>query len=200
MVFGVCIGFSFHHYQYGKKMNCAEFEIWLLDKDDHDQSADQEAKLHRLSCSRCEKLYTLDQIMEERVVESFAEVDLPADLIARIKYDGRYADVDEPGPALRWKFLAATLATAVIMCVVFINPFSGQIRDIDEIGTLAVANHLNNDMRMTFKAGQISDVSAWFAERIGYPVAVPDMAGQGVTFLGGAAVYPGAQKSSLSYV
>ncbi len=165
-------------------MKCAEFKIWLFDKNDHDQGPDQEAKLHRLSCSRCEKLYTLDQLMEERVRESFVAVNPPADLITRIKYDGRYADIDEPGPALRWKILAAALATAVIICVVLIKPFSGQIRDIDEIRSLVLANHLNNDMNMAFKAGQINDVSAWFAERIGYPVKAPDMAGRGFTFKG----------------
>jgi hypothetical protein len=177
-------------------MNCAEFKNWLLGKNDHDQSADQEAKLHRLSCSRCEKLYKLDRIMEERLAESFVEVDPPADLFEKIKRDGRYAEIREPGPDLNLKLLAATLATAVIFMVVFFNPFKGQIRSIDEIKSLVLANHLNSDTILAFKAGQISDVSAWFAERIGYPVHVPDMAGEGFTLLGGRKCSLGHKKAA----
>ena len=177
-------------------MNCTEFKNWLLGKHDHDHGADQEAKLHRLSCSRCEKLYRLDRIMEERLAESFEKVEPPADLFEKIKRDERYADIREPGPGLNLKLLTATLATAVIFMVVFFNPFSGQIRNIDEIKSLVLANHLNDDTILAFKAGQISDVSAWFAERIGYPVYVPDMTGKGFTFLGGRKCSLGHKKAA----
>ena len=177
-------------------MNCAEFKNWLLDKDDHDQSTDQEAKSHRLSCARCEELYKLDRLMEERLAESLMEVDPPDDLLEKIQRDERYADIREPGPALSSKFSAAILATAVIIVVVFFNPFKSQIRSIEEISTLVLANHLNNDTGLAFMAGQISDVSAWFAEKIGYPVHVPDMAAEGFTLLGGRKCSLGHQKAA----
>lgn len=177
-------------------MNCAEFKAWLLDEGDRDQNSDQDAKLHRLSCEQCQKLYALDQIMEKLLVESFVEVEPPADLFEKLKRNRRYADHDKAGPALRWKILAPALAIAVIIAVVFINPFSGQIRNIAEIRSLAVANHLNNNMKMAFKAGQISDISAWFAERIGYPVAVPDMTAQGFKLLGGRQCSLGKKKAA----
>jgi len=177
-------------------MNCAEFKNWLIDKDGHDQSADQDAKLHRLSCARCEKLYRLDRRMEERLAESFVEVDLPADLFEKIQRDERYAGIKDPGPALSSKFSAAILATAVIIVVVFFNPFKSPMRSIEEISTLVLANHLSNDTSLAFMAGQISDVSNWFAAKIGYPVHVPDMAAEGFTFLGGRKCSLGHQKAA----
>lgn len=177
-------------------MNCVEFKNWLLDKNDRGQSTDQEAKFHRFSCSRCENLYTLDQTMEARLAESFLEVDPPVDLFEKIKRDERYAEINEPSPRLSLKFLAAVLATAVIFVLVFHNPFKGQIRSIDEIRSLVLANHLNNDTSLAFKDGQISDVSAWFAEKIGYPVHVPEMAGEGFTLIGGRKCSLGHKKAA----
>ncbi len=176
-------------------MNCTEFKAWLSTEDDHDHRADQEAEWHPSACIQCAKLYALDQKMEAKLAASFAEVDPPSSVLDKIRQDERYAELEEPGPARPWKMLAAFVATGLIMAVVFLKPFGGGIRSVAEIGSLAVANHLNEDLAMEFTTGQIGDVSAWFAERIGYPVRLPDM-GPGVVFLGGRPCILGYNKAA----
>ena len=176
-------------------MNCTEFKAWLSHKDGHDHLPDQEDESHLAACVQCARLYALDQEMEAKLAASFAEVDPPDTVLDKIRQDERYAELEEPGPGRPWKMLAAFLATGVIMAVVFLKPFAGGIRSVDEIGSLAVANHLNEDLAMAFTTGQIDDVSAWFAERIGYPVPLPDM-GPGVALLGGRPCILGYNKAA----
>ena len=64
-------------------------------------------------------------------------------------------------------------------------PPGGEIRDIDHIGSLALANHLDDQQGLAFKAGEIEDAAAWFVERIGFAAAAPNLVGQGYIFKGG---------------
>ena len=166
-------------------MNCIEFKSWMLDIDAHDQSSAQEAKSHMAACPKCEKLYTLDQLVEARFNESLAEIDPPADLYARIKLDIPSAPTKKKGSTLRWRMLAPAMAAAVIVLLVLINAPGGGIRDIDHIGSLALVNHLDDRQGMAFQAGEIKDLAAWFIKRIGFAAAPPNLSGQGYVFQGG---------------
>lgn len=46
-------------------------------------------------------------------------------------------------------------------------------------------NHLDNDMAMAFRAGEVRDVSRWFKERLGFQVTLPDIEKQGYQLIGG---------------
>ncbi len=166
-------------------MNCIEFKTWILDINAHDQSSTQAAKSHMAVCSKCEKLYSLDRLVEKRFNESLAMVDPPADLATKIKLDIPNASTQKRGSAARWRTLAPALAAAVIVFLVLFNTPGGQIRDIDHIGSLALVNHLDDRQGMIFKAGEIQDVASWFIKRIGFAAAAPNLSGQGYVFQGG---------------
>ena len=157
----------------------------MLDKNGHDQADVQEAEAHRSACSRCQTLYTLDMTIEKRLEESMSEVNPPADLYSKIERNIRSADTRKPTPAVRRKMLIPALAVAAVVLLVFINPFAGKIRSLDEFGALAMANHLEDSQKMEFKAGEVNDVADWFSKRIGVAAVTPDMAGLGFRFLGG---------------
>jgi len=166
-------------------MDCIDFKNWLLDIDTHDQSCVQEAQTHMAACPSCQKLYTLDQFAEERLQESLTMIDPPADLYTRIKLDIPAGPTKRKGFAGRWRTLAPALAAAMVIFLVLFNYPPGDIRDIEHIGSLALANHLDDQQRVAFKAGEIEDAAAWFVERIGFAATAPNLAGQGYVFKGG---------------
>jgi len=102
-------------------MYCIDFKNWLLDIDTTDQSCVQEAKTHMAACPSCQKLYTLDQLAEERFQESLAMIDPPADLYTRIKLDIPAGPTKRKGFAGRWRMLAPALATAAIIFLVLFS-------------------------------------------------------------------------------
>jgi anti-sigma factor RsiW len=166
-------------------MNCDEFKIWLLDKDAHGRADDQEAEAHRSICLRCKALYSLDATMEKQIKSELASVSPPAELYSKIEGNIRSEDVKKKTSAARSKMLIPALAVAAIVFFIFINPFAGPIRTINEFGSLAMATHLDDNMKMEFKAGEVKDVAGWFSKRIGLVAVAPDMADMGFKFLGG---------------
>ncbi|CAB1077581.1 hypothetical protein D1AOALGA4SA_5367 [Olavius algarvensis Delta 1 endosymbiont] len=130
-------------------MDCIDFKNRLIEIDTQDQSCVQEAQIHMAACASCQKLYRLDQLAEERFQESLAMIDPPADLYTRIKLDIPARPIKRKGFAGRWRRPAPALATAaIIFLVLFSYPPGGEIRDIDHIGSLALANHLDDQQAM----------------------------------------------------
>ena len=74
---------------------------------------------------------------------------------------------------------------AVLVLVMLLNPFAGHLQTVDEVAALSIANHLDTDMAMAFRAGEISDVGQWFTQRLAYAVRLPDLNRLGLTLLGG---------------
>ena len=56
-----------------------------------------------------------------------------------------------------------------------LNPFSGHLQTVDEVVAQSIANHLDNNMKMDFRAGGVHDVGQWFTQRLGYAVRLPDL-------------------------
>ena len=92
--------------------------------------------------------------------------------------------------------MVPAVAMAALL-ILFLNPFAGRFRSVQEIGILAVDNHLKN-LSMNFKAGEVRDVPRWFKDRLGFKISVPDLAGQGLQFIGGRKCYLG--KNEVAYL
>ena len=180
-------------------MNCIEFKHWMLDANAADSALAQTAKLHRAGCPHCETIYRLDQSMESQIKHSLTEIDPPADLYSRIKLDIPSAPVKRQKSAWRWKIVVPALATATIVCLVLLNSMVGQIRNVDQIVSLALVNHLDNRQNMAFKAHEIKNVAVWFAERIGFAAPPPDLSGKGYLLEGGRQCRLGPQDAAYLY-
>ena len=180
-------------------MNCVEFESWIQDINTHDPAVRQAATSHMADCPRCEKLYTLDRAIERQFSEALAEIDPPGDLYAKIKQDLPFEPVGRRKPARRWQIAAPALAAAVIVLIVFSIYPGGLIRDLDHMGSLAMANHLDNRQDMAFEAGEIDDIAAWFVKRIGFAAAPPELPGQGFVFQGARQCKLGSSDAAYLY-
>ncbi len=165
-------------------MNCFEFKNWIREVNAQDPAVGQEAKLHIATCPRCEKLYTLDQVMEQRLSETISEIDPPDELYVRIKRDLPFKSNRRKKPAIRWRMVAPALAAAVAILLVFMIYPGRPIRDIEHIGSLALTNHLEDGRNMAFNAGDVNDVAAWFVKRIGFAAAPPEQLEPGLIFQG----------------
>jgi anti-sigma factor RsiW len=180
-------------------MNCVEFKNWIRDVNAHDPADRQEAKSHMAVCPKCEKLYTLDRAIEQRFSETLAEIDPPGDLYTKIKQDLPVEPIRRKKPAMRWRMVAPALAAAVVVFLVFIIYPGGPIHDIDHIGSLALANHLDDRQSMAFNAGEINDIAAWFVKRIGFAAAPPKLLDQGFVFQGARQCKLGSNDAAYLY-
>ncbi len=166
-------------------------------KDSHTES--EQVLRHAEECRTCRKLSALDAAVEERIRKSLVQLDPPQDLMGRIKKDIGFFDDNRGATLSRWKILAPVLAMAAAVALFFINPFSGQIRSLDDISTFAIANHLDPNLKMAFNLDDVADVSGWFAQRLTYPIAAPDLSGQGFKLLGGRKCLVGRKDAAYLY-
>ena len=180
-------------------MNCQEFKDWVVEKELSNQKTTASAQGHMEVCAACKKLYTVDAMLDAQVARSLVEVEPPPTLLSQIETDIHSAHGAAVTPASRWKIFAPALAVAAIVLLIIISPFSGQIRGIEDIGAMALANHLDDGMKMSFKADEISDVSGWFYDQLGFNFEIPDLAAQGFAFIGGRKCTLGKKNAAYLY-
>ncbi len=165
-------------------MTCNEFGEWLTSKNIYDERQTDSAREHREICKQCERLYRLDAQLELRLQEGLRNVEPPARLLARIEMNAQSVTKQDRFFAhVAWKILVPAVAIAA-MFVIFLAPFAGRFHNVQEIGALAVDNHLK-DLSMTFKAGGPQNVSRWFEDKLGFVIAAPDLTEQGLHLIGG---------------
>jgi len=164
-------------------MICHDFKDWLINRDMLDERIEGTAREHLEICERCRKLYRMDSRVEAQLAHGLREIDVPDGLYSRIEMDIQSATKDKPALHLTWKILAPAVAMAALVLLIF-NPFAGKFRGVEEIALLAVEDHLR-DLTMTVKAEQVTDITGWFEERLGYKISIPDLGSQGFQFVGG---------------
>jgi hypothetical protein len=165
-------------------MTCHEFKNWLINKDILDEKGEELAKAHLDDCERCRKIYMIDSHVESRIKDSLKEVEIPHRLRSRIELDILSTTERKNFTQAHWKKILPAFAMAALL-IIFINPFTTRFESIEEIGSDAVENHLEEGMTMAFKRGEGIDISRWFEGRLGFRVSPPDLESQGFQFLGG---------------
>lgn len=180
-------------------MTCNDFKTWLGNKDLLGQSAEGQAREHMDSCEQCNKLAEVDSLLEYRISEGFQQVEPPREFFARLEMDIMSAERTERVEILStspWKKLVPALAMAALVLIIVLNPFGGKIGSIDQIGSYALANHLNPELTMAFKMEDVADVTGWFESRVGFSPHLPRRNMQGLTLLGGRECYWGKNKAA----
>ncbi len=177
-------------------MECNSFRDWLNNGDMLDGDVEARAMEHLALCERCSNLFAMDSRIETGIREGMKAVDVPEGLLDRIEMDLRSEKKKQPAVLLSWKSFVPAF-TAAILLLIFFNPFSGKFINIDEIERHAVTDHLNN-LAMTFKAEDVSDVTGWFKQRLGFTISVPDSAVKGFQLVGGRKCHFG--KNDVAYL
>ena len=168
-------------------VNCQEFEQWLTHQDSADENAFRQAKDHIKVCQSCEALYQTDMVLDEMLIKGMQTVEPPSGLIMRARHKIESESRPRPLRFLRvsWKTAVPALSMAALVLVILLNPFSEHLQSVDEVVALSIANHLDTGMKMTFRAGEVTDIGQWFTQRLGYPVQLPDLKRLGLNLLGG---------------
>ena len=166
-------------------MNCNEFKAWLGSKDLYDEHVSGEADSHLFSCEQCRKLSEFDDLIESNIRKGMQKSDVPTGLLNRIEADIILSTKENSSRFVLWNKFVPVLAAAALVLILIVNPFSSQIQTLDQMGTYVLENHLAVDSKMAFEAAAVSNVAAWFRERLGYSVKIPDLSSLGLTLLGG---------------
>jgi anti-sigma factor RsiW len=167
--------------------NCQEFKQWLNNQDSADEIAFRQVKDHIQICQACEKLYQTDMALDTMLKNGMQAVEPPPGLIGRARHKIESESRPRPFSFLKvsWKTAVPALSMAALVLVMLWNPFSGHLQTVDEVVAHSIANHLDTRMEMAFRAGEVSDVGQWFAQRLGYTVRLPDLKKLGLNLLGG---------------
>ncbi|MCP4353458.1 MAG: hypothetical protein GY795_49040 [Desulfobacterales bacterium] len=164
-------------------MNCYEFKEWLCNKDLSDDARSAEAERHTDICETCNKLHIMDCMLDEQIRKDLKAIPPPRRLLDRIEMDVGSVAEDKFFAYFTWKKLVPALAMAA-MILLFFYPFAGKIRSMEEMGALATNDHLA-DLSMSFRSDEVRNIPAWFEDRVGFRITVPDMEKQGFRLTGG---------------
>lgn len=178
-------------------MDCKGYHEWLLRSEETPEAGSAAAREHEQACPWCGKLSRLDAVLESALRRELRRSELPAGLRDRIARD--LASPPAPAAAGKPRTLWAILplAAAAVLALVFwlpgLAPRTGPIGSLEELGRLAVENHLKG-MSAQFRAGEVRDVPAWFRERLAYPVRLPKLEDRGLLLAGGRTCSLGPEK------
>ncbi len=179
-------------------MNCDKFKEWLINQEQYDQKISQAAKDHTVECVACRKLYTADSMVEDQLIKGLKKVDPPDKLFEKIEMNINSEARRNSNRNLwgAWKKIAIPMAAAA-MLLFFLNPFGTEFKSLEEISKMAVNDHLSKPL-MTFSAGEVVDVPAWFENKVRFKVVLPDVKVQGLKFTGGRKCHLG--KNDVAYL
>ena len=179
-------------------MECREVITWMVDEDRWTSHIAEKAFNHMAACATCKKVYDLNDLVEIQAHTALRQISAAPDLLARIKTDIQSTKTKRFHPTLRSAYMRLAPAFAVLAIFLFfiLNPFSGQIGSLGEIGSYALANHIDTEVSMSFRTGQISDVSGWFSKRLGFPIRIPAGITRTFNLLGGRECDLGKKKAA----
>jgi anti-sigma factor RsiW len=168
--------------------NCQEFKQWLNNQDSADEKAFRQVEDHIQHCQTCEKLYQTDMALDTMLKKGMQAVEPPPGLIGRARHKIKSQSRPRPFKFLKvsWKTAVPALSmAALVLVMLLLNPFSGHLQTVDEVVANSIANHLDTNMKMDFRAEEVSDADQWFSQRLGYRVQLPDLKKLGLSLLGG---------------
>ena len=180
-------------------MNCNEFKTWIVSRDLYDKRVYGEADTHVASCAQCRKLFDLDVLAENRIREGMQASDVPRGLLNRIEADIISSDKEKSSRLVFWTKFVPVLATAALVLILIVNPFSSRIQTLDQMGTYILKNHFSGHTDTAFNTAEVTDVAGWFSKRLGYPVEMPDLRSLGLTLLGGKRCALGQKKAAYLF-
>jgi hypothetical protein len=182
-------------------MECHEVKIWMVAEDRWTDQNAENAYRHMAACATCKKLFDLNDLVEMQAGAALEQVNPAPDLLSRIKKEIQTIETKRFNPMGPYAFrrFAPALAAAAIFILLILNPFSAQIGSLGEIGSYALANHIDTEMSMAFRSGQINDVPAWFSKRLGFPITIPVFETRRFKFLGGRECNLGKKKAAYLY-
>lgn len=167
-------------------MTCADFKLWLVEKEFADTGATAGARSHMRNCADCRILYELDEELEACIRADLLMVEPPPRLLRKIEAGLRPATMKKVFN-FPWNIAPALAVAALVM--LFMNPFRGTdtspgFRSMDQVSQVVLQDHLRQ-VPMSFAAAEVVDVEGWFAKVHNIAFTMPDLGKEGYTLVGG---------------
>ena len=180
-------------------MDCRDLKNWIASKDLFDERIFADAEKHLEHCQKCRRIHTMDALIEDGIKNGLQHVAVPRGLVNRIETE-LFADTKERvRPLARWIKIVPALAVAALIFMIVLQPFSGQIKSLDQMGTYALANHLSGETQMAVSTTEAGVAARWFTQQLGYTVKVPDLRSNGLTLRGGRLCSLGEEKAAFLF-
>ncbi len=168
-------------------MKCVEFRRWLINRDPVVERPGDRVESHLKECPICRRLYRMDTRLNAVLAGALGKtVELPRGLLDKVEMNLRCLEEGCGAFGRRRMYLMAAAIVLVLAAsaVVVLYPFREPIKSIDELGRLAVHNHLSH-LAVMFTANDVEDVPDWFAERLDFRVVPPDTGVSNLSLVGG---------------
>jgi len=180
-------------------MDCRDLKNWIASKDLFDERVFADAEKHLEHCEKCRRIHTLDALIEDGIRKGLQPVAVPRGLVNRIDTE-LFADTKESAWSFaRWFKTVPALAMAALIFIIVLQPFSGQIKSLDQMGTYALANHLSGETQIAVSTTDAGTAARWFTQQLGYAVKVPDLRSHGLTLIGGRLCSLGEEKAAYLF-
>ncbi len=186
-------------------MNCKDVKSRLADPEFVDGSMEAPAlKEHLKKCTTCRQLYNLDATLDGEIKKALKPPAMPEHLMESLEMTVAQEMTDKKSlsecrPFFKKgmiKFAAPALAVAILL-IAILMPLGKNGFNLEEIGRLAVKDHIKQ-LPMTFQAGLVPDIPAWFKGVLDFGIAMPTLEVEALGFLGGRKCHLG--KSDVAYL
>lgn len=159
-------------------MKCESFISWLENRDVHDVSEADRARIHAESCERCGKRMLQDEALDRCIREAMAGETLPDGFRQRI-------DLSLDRSRTR-KGVTGLIGAVVALCFVFgVAMVLNQRPDfttMDQLGSSVLAGHLDHVALDIYEA--VDDPAVWLTGNVERTVRPPDRIPNGFTVKG----------------
>lgn len=171
-----------------KNMNCKEFEHWLSSRDIHEAILPDAAVSHMAVCRNCERLFKIDDRLEQEIKTSFSQAELPEGFAGRIS-----SAIDQDrNRRISKRMIVAAGAAAIVLLIFFLNPLNffspskmEPFSDLNQVSLQAVQDHLAGNRYMSFSAAEADHALDILTRELGFKVLLPDFNAHDCILLGG---------------
>lgn len=164
-------------------MNCKDVRQWIaggLDREIH-----KDLKIHLAACDRCRSIVDLDTRLEAQLRSGLSKTRPPAGLMEKMETRiGQKLHKNRRSALLRRGLAPVAFAAAIVLFLWF-QPFSTDIRSLDDMGFYALANHFDVDAKLDIHDSRHSEVAKAMSDRLGFTVTIPDLSVLGLRLVGG---------------
>lgn len=161
-------------------MTCNDFKQWFQDHESEEMT--DAIRKHLATCDTCNLIFGLDQSLESKLRNNIEQQEVPRRLLERLDQNMHSNRRWPLHPQLIKRTLAPALAMAA-MLLIFLLPSGGSFASMDEVGSLAIADH-DSHIDKPCSEGIPEDLGSWSEEQIGLSLSAPKLPFSGSKLVG----------------
>lgn len=159
-------------------MKCESFISWLENRDIHDVSEADRARIHAASCKRCSKLMLQDEALDRCIREAMRKEKIPDGLMQRVDMSLDRSRTRKGMTGL----IGAVVALCFVIGVAMVLNQRPDFRTMDQLAASVLAGHLDHGALDIYDP--VEDSLVWLTGNVQRKVSPPDRVPEGFTVKG----------------